>query len=296
MDNNLKPGPKAPRGRRSGDAMAKRALRLAGIRHTAFAQAQVAKAHTELDKRTSKVVTLEAKVVRQAETVRAAAAKLREVRAQVSTARPLSALSRTHPPTPRCAALPEKHTGANSCRPDVSRCWRSFSCSMDRCEASGTHSVHPHAAHSMLPRRPPDTSTPRAPHSNHHAPTHTAGPTNHPRPAVPPLHPPPSPVPETHPSLSRAAGRLWPSRAKVRQPTCTDSPQSAHSRQPTGPTLGNLSTARKGAPLCLQASGTGGDKREAANGNALRPPPPRPSTLPSHPTLPPQPHTLALPP
>ena len=105
MDNKPKPGPKAPRGRRSGGAIARRAQRLAGIRHTAFAQAQVAKAHTELDKRTSKIVTLEATVVRQAETVRAAAAKLREVRAQVSTARPLSALSRTHPPTPRCAAL-----------------------------------------------------------------------------------------------------------------------------------------------------------------------------------------------
>merc|ERR1712086_217401 len=109
MDNNLKRGPKAPRGRRSKGAMAQRALRLAGIKGIAFAQAQIAKAHTELDKRTSKVVTLEATVVRQAVTVRAAAGKLREVRAQVSTARPLSALSRTLPPTPRCAALHTRH-------------------------------------------------------------------------------------------------------------------------------------------------------------------------------------------
>ena len=43
---------------------------------------------------------------RSSKTLRAAAAKFREVRAQVSTARPLSALSRTHPPRPRCAAPP----------------------------------------------------------------------------------------------------------------------------------------------------------------------------------------------
>ena len=66
-------------------------------RHTALAQ--VAKAQTELDERKAKVVTLEAKVVRQSKTLRAAAAKFHEVRAQVITARPLSALSRTHPPT-----------------------------------------------------------------------------------------------------------------------------------------------------------------------------------------------------
>ena len=103
MDNNLKRGPKPPRGNRGSVAMARRAQRLAGIKGIAFAQAQVAKAHAELDKRTSKVVMLETTVVRQSETLRAAAAKFREVRAQVSTARPLSALSRTHP-RPRCAA------------------------------------------------------------------------------------------------------------------------------------------------------------------------------------------------
>ena len=95
-----KRGPKPPRGRRSKGKEAERALRLAGMKGTAFAQAKISKAHAELDKRTSKVVTLEATVVRQAVTVRAAAGKLREVRAQVSTARPLSALSRTHPPRP----------------------------------------------------------------------------------------------------------------------------------------------------------------------------------------------------
>ena len=102
-----KRGPKPPRGRRSKGKEAERALRLAGMKGTAFAQAKISKAHAELDKRTSKVDTLEATVVRQAVTVRAAAGKLREVRAQVSTARPLSALSRTHPPTPSCAV---KHT------------------------------------------------------------------------------------------------------------------------------------------------------------------------------------------
>ena len=107
MDKPKPPGPKPPRGRRGSVAMARRAQRLAGIKGIAFAQAQVAKAHTELDKRTSKVDALEAQVVRQAVKVRATAAKLHEVRAQVSTARPLSALSRTHPPTPSCAV---KHT------------------------------------------------------------------------------------------------------------------------------------------------------------------------------------------
>ena len=96
MDKPKPPGPKPPRGRRGSVAMARRAQRLAGIKGIAFAQAQVAKAHAELDKRTSKVVMLETTVVRQSETLRAAAAKFREVRAQVSTARPLSALARTH--------------------------------------------------------------------------------------------------------------------------------------------------------------------------------------------------------
>ena len=107
MDNNLKRGPKPPRGRRSKGKEAERALRFAGMKGTAFAQAKISKAHAELDKRTSKVDALEATVVRQAVKVRAVAGKLREVRAQVSTARPLSALSRTHPPTPSCAV---KHT------------------------------------------------------------------------------------------------------------------------------------------------------------------------------------------
>ena len=92
-----KPGPKGPRGKRSIAAIARRAQRPAGIRHTALAQ--VAKAQTELDERKAKVVTLEAMVVRQSKTFRAEAAKFHEVRAQVITARPLSALSRTHPPS-----------------------------------------------------------------------------------------------------------------------------------------------------------------------------------------------------
>ena len=102
-----KRGPKPPRGRRSPAKEAERALRFAGMKGTAFAQAKISKAHAELDKRTSKVDALAAQVVREAVKVRAAADKLREVRAQVSTARPLSALSRTHPPTPSCAV---KHT------------------------------------------------------------------------------------------------------------------------------------------------------------------------------------------
>ena len=97
MDNKPKPGTKGPGRKRSIDAIARRAQRPAGQAHRVGSGCY--KAQTELDKRKAKVVTLEAKVVRQSKTLRAEAAKFHEVRAQVITARPLSALSRTHPPS-----------------------------------------------------------------------------------------------------------------------------------------------------------------------------------------------------
>ena len=85
MDNKPKPGTKGPRGKRSKDAIARRAQRPAGIRYTALAQ--MAKAQTELDEREAKVVTLQAMVVRQSKAFRAEAVKFREVWAQVITSR-----------------------------------------------------------------------------------------------------------------------------------------------------------------------------------------------------------------
>ena len=76
MDNKPKPGPKGPGRKRSIDAIARRAQRPAGQAHRVGSGCY--KAQTELDKRKAKVVTLEAKVVRQSKTLRAEAAKFYE--------------------------------------------------------------------------------------------------------------------------------------------------------------------------------------------------------------------------